>query len=115
MVSGCGGGGSSEQPVTLDCTLTAQWQGPTERENDDPLEPEEIRQFTIFGSREAYSGSQHEPDYTYVITDPYVMLWEIRNLPGGTHWVWMTATDTGGLESAHSNVQTKVLPGGCGP
>jgi hypothetical protein len=100
--------------VILDCAYTANWTGPAARVDDTPLTLDELVMFTLYGSRTEYSGPTHEPDYTYEITDPYVMLWELRDLSGGTHWVWMTTTDSGGLESDHSNVVTVDIDTRCG-
>jgi hypothetical protein len=97
----------SAQP---DCTATADWTGPTERTDGSALEAGELAGFTLYANQTGDT----TPEVTYEITDPYVMLWELRDLKGGTHWLWMTATDTDGRVSDNSNVVTREIDARCG-
>jgi len=122
FLSACGAGRSTPEPpkspqipppIDPDCTATLQWVGPTERVDGTKLNASEIAQYTMYGSLSAYTGRDHVPDYSFAIPDPYVMLWELRDLQAGTNWIWMTATDTDGLESNHSNVVIKEVSAHC--
>lgn len=114
LLGGCSGGSGGNGPgLPLDpndptntCIATLSWSPPTERMDDSPLALEELAKFTIYVND---AEGMEEARITLVIdlTDVYLIQWEIRNLPAGQHYFYMTVTDTEGLASGYSNEVSK--------
>lgn len=114
LLAGCGGQNGDNPAWPPDptdpnniCTATLDWAPPTGRMDTTPLRVEELQKFTIYIND---AEGMEEARITMVIdlTDVYLIQWEIRNLPAGRHWFYMTVTDLDNLVSAYSNELTKV-------
>jgi len=71
-----------------------------------PLTLNELQKFTLYVND---AEGMEEARITLVVdlTDVYLIQWEIRNLPAGQHWFYMTATDTENNVSGYSNEVSK--------
>ena len=97
LLAGCPGGNNSPpgDPDPSDtCTAILEWAPPTARMDESPLTLEELQKFTVYVNN---AEGMEEARITLVIdlTDVYMIQWEIRNLPAGQHWFYMTATALG--------------------
>jgi hypothetical protein len=89
-----------------DCIAAVTWQPPSQTLDGSPLTVEELRKFTVFLS------SQPDTDDIFKqlqvdITNTYLITWEIKNIPEGAYYYYMTATDLEGNVSAYSNILFK--------
>ena len=121
MLSACGGGGGespdsgSQSTTTGDTntgtatpattgTLSLRWAAPAERSNGDSLSLSEISSYTIYFGTEAGNYP-----YSVAIDDPSSTSVDIPDLPAGTYYLVITATDSQGLESGHSNIAVREI------
>jgi len=74
--------------------------------DNTPLTLDELQKFTLYVND---AEGMEEARITLVVdlTDVYLIQWEIRNLPAGLHWFYMTATDTENRVSGYSNELSK--------
>lgn len=109
LLVACGGGGGNESPntgsaVTREGTLSLKWAAPTSRSNGDALSLSEISSYTIY-----FGSTVGDYPYSVAITDPSTTSLEIPDLPAGTYYLVMTATDSEGRESGYSSVAAKEV------
>lgn len=83
-----------------DATLT--WTTPTQRTDGSALT--NLASYRIYYGTSAASLTQ-----TASVTNPGLVTYTIQNLAPGTWYFAMTALDAGGLESARTNVVSKVI------
>ena len=97
-----------DPPFDPNCMATISWLPPTERIDDTPFTVEEIDRYDIFIGLE--SGIWYR---IIGIEDRYLIQWEEDYLQGGDNYFTMTVTDTGGLESVHSDEIVKFVDNRC--
>ena len=103
MLAGCG---EDRQPL-LPCIATVLWAAPAERLSGELLPADELAKFTIFVNR-LEGRQQKSVEFTIDVTDVHIIQWEIRRLTKGTHWFYLSVTDTDNVESGFSNEMSKV-------
>ena len=96
----CDGGGIT---LPTGCDANVNWSPPTERLGGAPLSVEELEKFTIYVSKTGDT-DQKELERVLDVNDTYLISWRVENLGQGTHWFYMTATDTEGNVSGYSNI-----------
>ena len=112
LLAGCSNGGGDNQsplpmPSPTPCSAILEWEPPTQRMDETPITKEEFSKFTIFvADKEGYE--QFDLTIVMDISDVYLIQWEVKNLPSGQNWFYMTVTDTEGRESGYSNEVSKL-------
>lgn len=99
------GKNSSLQSGVTYVTSTVSWVAPTTRANGDPLQLSEIGGYRIY-----YGSASDSLDQVIEISDPSVTEYVVNQLvPSDTYYFAVTAYDTEGIESALSEVVSKVV------
>ena len=122
LLSACGGGGqtpgsdtqsifSTDTGTATDTvapaqlgTLSLKWAAPATRVDGDPIALSEIASYTVY-----IGTSRGEYPYSVAVEDPTTTAIDIPDLPTGTYYLVMTATDTQGRESGYSSVAVKEV------
>jgi len=93
---------NSTAPQTGSASLS--WNAPVTRANGSALAMNEIESYRLYYGTAAGSYNNSVP-----VNDPYTNSLTISDLPVGTYYFVITATDMDGLESGYSNMATKVV------
>jgi hypothetical protein len=121
FLSACGGGGGSTavdsnstnvgSNTTTDTvapqgsgTISLKWAAPVSRSDGDALSLSEISNYTIY-----FGTSVGDYPYSVAIDDPSTTSVDIPDLPAGTYYLVMTATDSLGQESGYSGVAVREV------
>lgn len=111
VITGCGGGGTSQPsgietlsdtanpPSPLSCTHTLTWENPTENVDGWPLDSDELTAATIY----VFVIPMAEPEEAelQIGENPYVLV-HTRTVQAGTYYYRLTVSNEAG-ESDHSN------------
>jgi hypothetical protein len=85
-------------------SATIMWSAPIEKENGEPLTPDELSGFQI------YYGSLHNPYENVISIDsPYITSFTINELPVGEYSFSIVAVDATGRTSSFSNSIVKSI------
>ena len=84
-------------------TATLSWTAPTQNTDDSALTD-------LAGFRVYYGSSAGQLNDVVQLPDPTTTTYTVRNLPSGTSYFAVTAYNSAGVESAHSNTGSKVIP-----
>lgn len=87
-------------------TLSLQWTAPVSRSNGEALGLSEIQGFTLY-----FGTTVGDYPYSVYIDDPSNTSLDIPDLPAGTYYLVMTATDSAGRESGPSGVLVREVQG----
>lgn len=99
-----GGGDGSAKPAVEGRAATLSWAPPTERLDGEPLAVSDIAGYRI------YYGPPDDPRRDQVaVEDPTLSEYRVTGLTTGTYSFTVTALDTLGQESGHSNALTKAV------
>ncbi|VAW73365.1 hypothetical protein MNBD_GAMMA15-670 [hydrothermal vent metagenome] len=91
-------------PVQQLGSASLRWNAPSTRANGDALAMSEIRGYTIY-----YGAAPGNYFDSVAVNDASVFSATISDLPVGTYYLVITATDMDGRESSYSNMATKVV------
>jgi len=83
-------------------TISLRWAAPASRVDGNALSLSEISNYTVY-----YGTSVGDYPYFVAIDDPSTTGVDISDLPAGTYYLVMTATDSLGQESGYSSVVVK--------
>ena len=121
LLSACGGGGASSgtdaqsfsssetsttntSTATRAGTLSLKWVAPAARSNGDALSLSEISSYTIY-----FGTEPGNYPYSVSVEDASTTNLDIPDLPAGTYYLVITATDSQGLESDYSSIAVKEV------
>lgn len=109
LLVGCSDNSSppTEPDLINTCTAILEWAPPIKNMDGTSLELEKLQKFTIYVN-DAEGMEEARIILVIDLTDVYLIQWEIRNLPAGLHWFYMTATDTENNVSGFSNEKSKT-------
>ncbi len=112
LLVGCSGDKANypKPPIIVSCEAGIEWSAPGFRMDGSDLLPEDIEKFTIYVSEDPDPQAQMI-SLVIEVDDPAAVSWTIYDLGLREHWFWVTVTETGGLESAPSNVEGKDCQG----
>jgi len=102
MLVSCSGSSKPQK-----CMATLTWATPTERLDGTPLSLSELSKITI------YMSEQEDTDTIFLervedLHDVNFITWELKNLPPGQHWFYITVTDIENHISPFSNILGKI-------
>lgn len=83
-------------------TISLRWAAPASRIDGNALSLSEISSYTVY-----FGTSIGDYPYSVAIEDPSSTSVDISDLPAGTYYLVMTATDSLGQESSYSPVAVK--------
>ena len=85
-------------------SATLEWAAPAARTDGNSLDMLELAGYTLY-----YGTTSGNYPNSVDINDPYTTSVTVSDLPVGTYYFVITARDTDGRESGHSNVTTRLV------
>jgi len=107
LLVGCEGGDGTVPLPPTECTATLTWEAPIETIDGTPITTQDFIKYTIYMSEEP-EVEDHFIELVTDVTDVNMITMEIRDIPDGQHWFYLTVTDIENRVSPHSNVLGKL-------
>lgn len=104
ILAACDGGGGTTP--TSECSATLTWVAPSHTLDGSPITVGELSKFTIFLSEQPDTEDIYR-EMEIDINNTFLVTWEVKNIPVGQHYFYMTATDLDDNISAYSNILSK--------